>query len=36
MLQWRNPRLVGVLVVLTALAASLGSWGWHALGAAWQ
>jgi hypothetical protein len=28
MLQWSNPRLVAVLVVLTTLAASFGSWGW--------
>jgi hypothetical protein len=28
MLQWRNTRLA-VLLVLTALAASFGSWGWE-------
>ena len=29
MLQWKNPRFMAVLVVLTSLAASFGSWGWH-------
>ena len=29
MLQWKNPRFLVVLVVLTSLAASFGSWGWH-------
>jgi ABC-type multidrug transport system permease subunit len=29
MLQWRNTRLAAVLAVLTALAASFGSWGWE-------
>ena len=29
MLQWKNPRFLGVLVVLMSLAASFGSWGWH-------
>jgi hypothetical protein len=32
MLQWRNTRLVAVLLVLTALAASFGSWGWDLFG----
>jgi hypothetical protein len=35
MLQWRNTRLVAVLVVLTTLAASFGSWGWHYLSWSW-
>jgi hypothetical protein len=34
-LQWRNTRLVAVLVVLTTLAASFGSWGWHHLSWSW-
>jgi hypothetical protein len=32
MLQWRNTRLAAVLLVLTALAASFGSWGWESIG----
>jgi hypothetical protein len=35
MLQWRNTRLFAVLVVLTALAASFGSWGWDSFPAVW-
>jgi hypothetical protein len=31
MLQWKHPRLVAVLVLLTALAASFGSWGWDSI-----
>ena len=29
MLQWRNGRLVTVLVTLVGLAAALGNWGWQ-------
>ncbi len=28
MLQWRNRRLVGVLVALAAVAMVIGNWGW--------
>ena len=31
MLQWKHPRLAAVLVLLTALAASFGSWGWDSI-----
>ena len=30
MLQWRNGRLVGVLIALAALATAIGNWGWPA------
>ena len=30
MLQWKNPRLVALLVALTTVAAALGQWGWAA------
>lgn len=29
MLQWKNARLIGVLVALGTLAAALGNWGWE-------
>ena len=28
MLQWRNTRLLGVLVALALLATVIGNWGW--------
>jgi hypothetical protein len=28
MLQWRNTRLVGLLVALGSLAVVFGNWGW--------
>jgi hypothetical protein len=28
MLQWRNGRLVGVLIAVAALAMAIGNWGW--------
>jgi len=31
MLQWKNPRFIVLLVVLTSLAASFGNWGWRDL-----
>jgi hypothetical protein len=35
MLQWKNPRFIALLVVLTSLAASFGSWGWQLLSWGW-
>ena len=29
MLQWRNGRLVGILIALAALAMAIGNWGWQ-------
>ena len=29
MLQWRNSRLIAVLVAVTALAVAIGNWGWE-------
>jgi hypothetical protein len=29
MLQWKNGRLLGVLVALAAVAMAIGNWGWH-------
>jgi hypothetical protein len=29
MLQWRNGRLVGVLVALAVVAMAIGNWGWE-------
>lgn len=29
MLQWKNGRLIGVLVALAALATAIGNWGWQ-------
>ena len=28
MLQWKNPRFIALLVVLSSLAAASGTWGW--------
>ena len=28
MLQWKNARLIGILVTLGSLAAAFGNWGW--------
>lgn len=36
MLQWKNPRFMGVLVALTSLAAWFGSWGWDFLSWGWN
>jgi hypothetical protein len=35
MLQWRNARLVGVLVTLGVLAAAFGNWGWEYFNWGW-
>jgi hypothetical protein len=35
MLQWKNPRLIAVLMVAGSLAASFGSWGWELLSWGW-
>jgi hypothetical protein len=35
MLQWRNTRLVGVLVALGALAVAIGNWGWDSFTWGW-
>jgi len=35
MLQWKNPRFLIILVVLTSLAASFGNWGWRFLSWGW-
>jgi hypothetical protein len=29
MLQWKNPRLLALLVALAAVAMAIGNWGWH-------
>ena len=29
MLQWKNTRLIGILVTLGLLAAAFGNWGWE-------
>jgi hypothetical protein len=29
MLQWKNPRLLALLVALAAVATAIGNWGWH-------
>jgi|RhiMetdeSRZDD1v2_1073273.scaffolds.fasta_scaffold403390_1 hypothetical protein len=29
MLQWRNGRLISLLVAVTALAVAIGNWGWE-------
>jgi hypothetical protein len=29
MLQWKNGRLLGILVVLAIVAMAIGNWGWH-------
>ena len=29
MLQWRNGRLVGILVALAVVAMAIGNWGWE-------
>ena len=35
MLQWRNGRLVGVLIALAALATAIGNWGWASINWGW-
>jgi hypothetical protein len=35
MLQWRNGRLVGVLIALVALATAIGNWGWDSFTWGW-
>jgi hypothetical protein len=29
MLQWKNARLIGILVTLGTLATAFGNWGWE-------
>lgn len=29
MLQWKNPRLLALLVVLAVVAMAIGNWGWQ-------
>ena len=29
MLQWRNGRLISLLIAVTALAVAIGNWGWQ-------
>jgi hypothetical protein len=35
MLQWRNGRLVGVLIALAAVAMAIGNWGWESFTWGW-
>lgn len=35
MLQWKNARLVFLLVTLGSLAAAFGNWGWKLLNWGW-
>jgi hypothetical protein len=35
MLQWRNGRLIGVLVALAAVAMAIGNWGWESFTWGW-
>jgi len=35
MLQWKNARLIGLLVSLGSLAAAFGNWGWGAFTWGW-
>ncbi|NUT56172.1 MAG: hypothetical protein HOQ03_09345 [Thermoleophilia bacterium] len=35
MLQWKNGRLVGVLIALAALATAIGNWGWDSFTWGW-
>ncbi len=35
MLQWRNGRLIGVLVALAVVAMAIGNWGWQSLTWGW-
>ena len=35
MLQWRNGRLVGVLVALAVIAMAIGNWGWERFNWGW-
>lgn len=35
MLQWKNPKLAAILVILGSLAATLGNWGWHGWNWGW-
>jgi hypothetical protein len=35
MLQWKNARLIGVLVALGSLAAAFGNWGWEFFNWSW-
>jgi|RhiMethySRZTD1v2_1073278.scaffolds.fasta_scaffold4591813_1 hypothetical protein len=35
MLQWRNGRLVGVLIAVAALAMAIGNWGWESFTWGW-
>jgi hypothetical protein len=29
MLQWKNPRLLALLVALAVVAMAIGNWGWQ-------
>lgn len=29
MLQWKNGRLLGVLIALAVIAMAIGNWGWR-------
>ena len=35
MLQWKNARLIALLVTLGTLAAAFGNWGWETLNWGW-
>ena len=35
MLQWKNGRLISLLVAVTALAVAIGNWGWEHLTWGW-
>jgi hypothetical protein len=35
MLQWKNPRFIAFLVILSGLAAASGTWGWRLLTWGW-
>ncbi len=35
MLQWKNARLIALLVTLGSLAAAFGNWGWERFNWGW-
>ena len=35
MLQWRNGRLISLLIAGTALAVAIGNWGWERFNWGW-
>jgi len=35
MLQWKNARLIALLVTLGSLAAAFGNWGWESFTWGW-